>query len=102
MYTRAPADLYVQDASKIAAAYRPQFRPMACKDRQDASCPEGERDFAADYDQGELYHMSFVSQEILSPARVPDPEDDTGTQTVNWCTAKLYSDAPPCTSLVSY
>jgi hypothetical protein len=102
MYTRAPADLYVQDASKFPAAYRPQFRRMACKDRQDMSCSEGERDLAADYAPGELYHMSFVSQEILSPARVPDPEDETGTQTVNWCTAKLYSDAPPCSSLVSY
>ncbi|MEY4576888.1 MAG: hypothetical protein RL701_1591, partial [Pseudomonadota bacterium] len=99
-YSRAPADLYVQDASKFPAAYRPQFLRMTCKDTKDASCAEGERDFAADYSPGELYHMSFVSQEILSPDKVQNPEDPSTT--INYCAAKLYSDAPACSSLVSY
>jgi hypothetical protein len=98
-YTREPADLYVQDASKLPKSYAPRFDRMSCDGRDDETCAAHERDFAGDYAQGELYHMSFVSQEILSPGSVPDPE--TG-EPVNWCTAKLYSDAPPCSAIVSY
>lgn len=100
-YVREPADLYVQDASRFPASYAPRFDRMPCAGArdQDPRCTDHDRDFAADYDAGELYHMSFVSQEILSPGRVTDPE--TGEE-VNWCTAKLYSDAPPCSSISSY
>ncbi|HEX7480222.1 MAG TPA: zinc-dependent metalloprotease [Polyangiales bacterium] len=98
-YTREPTDLYVQDASRFPASYNPQFQRMRCDGVGDPRCPDYERDLAADYEQDELYHMSFVSQEVLSPAQVKDPE--TGAM-VNWCTAKLYSDAPPCSSIVSY
>jgi len=101
MWKREPADLYVQDASKFPASYRPQFHRMACESPTDKSdeCTEVDRDFAPDYAAGELFHMSFVSQEVLSPERVMDPE--TGLF-INWCAEKLYSDSPPCSSVVSY
>jgi hypothetical protein len=98
-WKREPTDLYVQDSSKFPASYQPQFQRMRCKSMSDTTCPEQERDLAADYAKDELYHMTFVSQEILSPDRVADPE--TG-EPINWCAAKLYSDAPACTSVVSY
>jgi hypothetical protein len=98
-YTREPTDLYVQDVSRFPKSYAPQFHRMSCDGRDDKDCPEYERDLAADYDKNELYHMSFVSQETLSPGQVADPE--TG-EMVNWCTAKLFSDAPACSSIVSY
>ncbi|HEX2675945.1 MAG TPA: zinc-dependent metalloprotease, partial [Polyangiales bacterium] len=98
-YTREPTDLYVQDQSHFPKSYAPQFDRMTCDGTKDEKCSGVDRDFAADYAKGDLYHMSFVSQEILSPSQVADPE--TG-EMVNWCTAKLYSDAPPCSSVVSY
>ncbi|HKP56321.1 MAG TPA: hypothetical protein VJV78_06365 [Polyangiales bacterium] len=98
-YTREPTDLYIQDSSRFPKSYRPQFHRMSCTGRDDKDCPDYERDRAGDYDKDELYHMSFVSQETLSPGLVPDPE--TG-EPVNWCAAKLYSDAPTCSSIVSY
>ena len=101
MWKREPTDLFVQDASKFPASYRPQFQRMQCKSADDksAGCTQVERDFAPDYAAGELYHMSFVSQETLSPERVTDPE--TGAL-INWCAEKLYTDSPPCTTVVSY
>ncbi len=98
-YTREPADIYVQDASKFPASYNPRFDRMTCQAGVSDSCKPYDRDFAADYAPDTLYHMSFVSQEILSPGKVVDPE--TGAM-VNWCTAKLFSDAPPCSSIASY
>ena len=105
-YTRAPADLYVQDVSRFPKSYAPRFDRMGCDGRdgkQDAkdakNCPDFEHDLAGDYDKDELYHMSFVSQETLAPGIVNDPE--TGAL-INWCAAKLYSDAPACSSIVSY
>jgi hypothetical protein len=102
-YTRAAADLYVQDVSKFPKSYRPQFHRMTCASGDakegEKDCPDYARDLAGDYDKDELYHMSFVSQEVLSPGQVADPE--TG-QMINWCAAKLFSDAPACSSVVSY
>lgn len=101
LYTRESTSLYVQDSSQFPASYKPRFDRMRCDGRDDESerCTEQERDLAADYTKDELYHMSFVSQETLSPGRVPDPE--TGAP-INWCAAKLYSDAPHCSSIVTY
>ena len=101
MYKRESTSLYVQDSSQFPASYKPRFDRMRCDGPKDDSddCRPQERDLAADYEKDELYHMSFVSQEVLSPGRVPDPE--TGAP-INWCAAKLYADAPPCTSVVTY
>ena len=102
-YTREATDLYVQDVSRFPSSYRPRFDRMSCDGRADKSedgCPDYERDLAGDYEKDELYHMSFVSQETLSPGLVPDPENPSAL--INWCAAKLYSDAPACSSVVSY
>lgn len=101
LYKREPTALYVQDSSQFPDSYKPRFDRMRCAGPEDDSdkCSAQERDLAADYKKDELYHMSFVSQEVLSPGKVPDPE--TGAP-INWCAAKLYSDAPPCTSVVTY
>jgi hypothetical protein len=99
VWKREPTDLYVQDASKFPKSYAPAFLRMTCKDASDKSCSDVDHDFASDYDKGELYHMSFVSQEVLSPDKVTDPQSG---QTLNWCAEKLYTDAPACTSVVSY
>jgi hypothetical protein len=99
VWKREPTDLYVQDASKFPKSYAPSFLRMTCKDPSDTTCSDQERDFAADYTKDELYHMSFVSQEVLSPDKVTDQQ--TG-QMVNWCADKLYTDSPACTSVVSY
>jgi hypothetical protein len=100
VWKREPTDLYVQDFSKFPESYRPKFQRMPCKDAKDEKCSEQERELAVDYEKDELYHMSFVSQETLSPGLVPDPQNEG--QLVNWCSEKLYSDAPACTSVVSY
>jgi hypothetical protein len=64
---REPADLFVQDESRFPAAWRPQFHFMSCASPDDANCEANDRDWALDYEQGTLYSMSFVTQEILSP-----------------------------------
>ena len=99
-WKREPTDLYVQSASVFPDAWQPRFDRMQCDGSKDKSnaCKDFERDLADDYDKDELYHMSFVTQELLSPDKVPDP--DTG-QPVNWCGTR-YSDAPTCTSVASY
>ncbi len=100
-WKREPADIYVQQASSFPDSWQPRFDRMPCDGSKDTSkaCTQQDRDFADDYERGELYHMSFVTQELLSPDQVQDP--DTG-QMVNWCTAVRYSDAPACTSVASY
>ncbi len=98
LYTREPADLYVQRESDFPDSWRPHFDYMQCNGPTDASCSEIERDYAGDYDRGELYHMSFVNQELLSPGVITDPF--TGGP-VNFCLSP-YSDAPRCTSVAVY
>jgi hypothetical protein len=100
-WKREPADIYVQKASTFPDSWQPRFDRMVCDGSKDQSkaCTQQERDFADDYAKDELYHMSFVTQELLSPGEVADP--DTGAQ-VNWCTAVRYSDAPACTSVASF
>ena len=73
---------------------------MRCQGLEDESdaCARGERELAEDYEPGELYHFSFVTQELLSPGNVPDPF--TG-RPVNWCVSP-YGDAPSCTTTAVY
>ena len=101
VWVREPADLYVQDASQFPDAWQPRFDRMHCDGSKDPSemCKQADRDFADDYPKDELYHMSFVTQEVLSPGQVADP--DTGAME-NWCTAVRYSDAPACSAVASY
>ncbi len=99
-YQREPSTLYVQDASDFPDSWRPQFHFMSCDGPDDTSadCNANDRDWAADYDEGELYSFSFVNQDILSPGMVPDPF--TG-QPTPWCTS-IYADAPLCTTYAVY
>lgn len=100
LFTREPAELYVQSLSDFPDSWRPRFHYMPCNGSGDTSaeCTDAARDWADDYAQGELYAMDFVNQEILSPGLVPDPF--TGAP-VNWC-ASIYSDAPLCTTFAVY
>ena len=107
VWKREPADLYVQKQSVFPDSWQPRFDRMTCDGSADdnKACSEEQRDFADDYKRDELYHMSFVTQEVLSPGLVPELDDATGQQTgrqVNWCVEKIYSDAPACTSVASY
>lgn len=96
LYERQPADLFVQAGSRFPDAFLPRFSTMPCDGRDDDSedCTDEHRPHADDYAAGQLYHFSFVTQDLLSPGEVADPF--TG-QPVNWC-ASAYSDAPTCTT----
>lgn len=99
-YNREPSDLYIQGQSDFPDSWRPTYDFMQCQGLDDTSeaCTREERDFAEDYEPGEFYHFSFVTQELLSPGNVPDPF--TG-RPVNWC-ASIYGDAPTCTTTAIY
>ncbi|MCG8557729.1 MAG: hypothetical protein MJD61_20965, partial [Proteobacteria bacterium] len=98
LWQREPAALHVQDASKLPEAWRPGFHRMSCAGPGDSECAPSDRDWAGDYEQGELYHFSFVTQDLLSPAEVTDPV--TGQQ-VNFCRSS-YTDAPNCSVLSAF
>lgn len=70
---REPADIMVQDQSDYPRDWLPQFNYMSCASAGDESCTEGDRIYAGDYAQGQLYHMSFVNLELLSPGVVNIP-----------------------------
>lgn len=91
---RESAPLWVGPGSDFPAAWLPSFDFMTCSNPGDtsANCRQQDRDFAGDYAAGQLYHMSFVTQEIHSPGQVPDPY--TGAP-VPFCMSP-YSDAPSC------
>lgn len=93
-WSRESAPLWVGPGSNFPAAWLPEFDFMTCANPDDTSpnCRAADRDFAGDYAPGQLYHMSFVTQEIHSPGMVPDPF--TG-QPVPFCMSP-YSDAPSC------
>ncbi|MBX3250276.1 MAG: hypothetical protein KF901_24070 [Myxococcales bacterium] len=97
-YNREPADLFVQGASDFPSSWQPQFHFMRCASADDETCTPGDRDYVNDYEQGELYHFSFVTQELLSPGNVPNPF--TGGM-VNWCISP-YADAPNCVTNAVY
>lgn len=94
--TRAPVDLFVQDASQFPDAYRPQFHFMSCAGADDEECDPNDRDWATDYRQGDLYSMSFVTQEILSPGAIAP----YGT-ICRWSddVAQFFPGAPECASV---
>lgn len=98
VYSHEPADLYIQQQSDFPDSWRPHFDFMTCTGLDDTHCPEGERDYAEDYAQGDLYHISFVTQELLSPGIVPDPF--TG-QPVNYCLSP-YSGIPICSTVAIF
>ncbi len=90
------ASLFVQDESRFPNEWRPQFHFMGCSGPDDTSCDRDDRDYADQYDQGELYSMSFVNQMILAPAAVPYYgilcrfSDEVGL---------FFPDAPECASV---
>ncbi|MCA9601355.1 MAG: hypothetical protein KC417_04995 [Myxococcales bacterium] len=94
---REPASLFVQDESVFPDSWRPQFHYMSCDGSDDTSkkCKDEDRAWADDYDKGELYHMSFVNQELMSPGDVIDPWSG---QPTNWCVSN-FSDSPDCTTV---
>ncbi len=100
IFTREPVDLFVQTESDFPDSWRPQFHYMTCRslDDESAECDPRDRDFAEDYEFGEIYSMSFVNQEIIAPGSVPDPF--TGRM-VPWCTS-VYGDSPQCTALTAF
>ncbi|MEM9068497.1 MAG: hypothetical protein AAGE52_08320 [Myxococcota bacterium] len=95
-YNREPSELYIQGQSDFPESWRPTFDFMGCQglDDESESCSREERDWAEDYAAGDLYHFSFVTQELLSPGNIPDPF--TG-RPVNWCVS-IFADAPTCTT----
>ena len=97
-YRREPADLFIQDASAFPDSWQPTFDFMTCNGEEDTECSEVDQDYAHDYEQGELYHFSFVTQELLSPGNVPNPF--TG-RPVNWCLSP-YADSPNCVTTAVY
>ncbi len=95
LYNREPAQIYVQAQSEFPDSWRPQFHFMSCDGADDTECNEFDRLWATDYDKDELYHMSFVTQELLSPGQVPDP---FGRGLVQWCVS-VYADSPICSTV---
>ena len=96
IWQREPTDLYVQDASAfpdvVAAALRPHgLRRLGDDERR---CSEDERDLADDYEQDELYHMSFVTpgDALARPrARARRRDRPADRAQVNWCAEVRYS-----------
>jgi hypothetical protein len=100
--SREQVPMYVQDGTHnpddYPLSYRPQFHRASLEfdaihdahlcDDPDTTEREG------DYEPGEMYYMSFVTREVISPGDVPDPY--TG-QPVNFCLS-VYSNAPFCSS----
>src|SRR5690606_28155648 len=95
---REPVDLFVQDESQFPDEYRPQFHFMSCNGVDDESCDPNDRDWAADYDQGTLYSMSFVTQEVLSPGGI---HPWLGAPVCAWNDdiVRFFPDAPECASV---
>jgi hypothetical protein len=100
LWGREPSPLYIQAESEWPDSWQPTFTRMTCASIDDtsANCDSRDRDWAGDYEQHELYHISFVQQDLLSPGLVPDPF--TG-QPVNWCMS-VYGDAPLCSAHAVY
>lgn len=100
LFERQPADLFVQAGSRFPDAFLPRFEVMPCDGREDdaETCTDEHRSLADDYARGQLYHFSFVTQDLLAPGELDDPF--TG-EPVNWC-ASPYADAPTCTTTAVY
>ncbi len=100
LFERQSADLFVQAGSRFPDAFLPRFSVMACdgRDDDDPACTAEHRPHADDYPRDQLYHFSFVTQDLMSPGDVEDLFTDA---TVNWCTS-AYVDAPTCTTTAVY
>lgn len=92
---REPADIMIQSNSDFPAEWRPQFLRMGCASPTDTSCSQGDRLYARDYAQGDLYSMSFVTQQLLSPGSITYP----GYGTVPYC-GDANQGLPECASVV--
>lgn len=99
IWTRESTALLIQPNAEFPASWTPQFHYMTCNGSDDPSeaCLEEDRDWADDYAEGELYHMSFVTQEMMSPGLVNDPFRGQ----VNYCLS-IFSGAPNCTSVAVF
>jgi hypothetical protein len=64
---REPADIFISPESDFPDAWRPQFHVMSCNGLEDHNCSGNDQLWAGDYAQGDLYSMSFVTQQLLSP-----------------------------------
>jgi hypothetical protein len=91
---REPADIFVQSQSEFPDEWLPQFNYMNCASPGDETCAEGDRIYAGDYEQGQLYHMSFVNLELLSPGVINIP----GYGVVPYC-GEASSGLPECASV---
>lgn len=97
IYTREPAEMFIQPGSDFPASWYPQFvftpsQPPNTSDPNSMSAYMYR--FWEEYGPNQLYYMSFVTREIFTPGLVPDPF--TG-EMVPWCMS-IYVDAPICAS----
>ncbi len=92
---REPADIMIQGNSDFPAEWRPQFIRMGCTSPTDTNCSAGDQLFASDYAHGDLYSMSFVTQQLLSPGSVFYP----GYGVVPYC-GEANQGLPECASVV--
>jgi hypothetical protein len=96
LVNREPAHILVQDESEFPANWRPQFHFMTCSGVDDASesCRDDDRDWSEDYEPGDLYSFSFVTQEIVSPGLMFFP----GFGTFPYC-GEANAGLPECASV---
>lgn len=92
---REPADIMIQGSSNFPPEWRPQFIRMGCTSPTDTNCSMGDQIYARDYAHGELYSMSFVTQQLLSPGSVYYP----GYGVVPYC-GEANQGLPECASVV--
>lgn len=92
---REPADIMIQSSSDFPPEWRPQFIRMGCAGPTDTNCSMGDQLYARDYTQGQLYSMSFVTQQLLSPGSITYP----GYGTFPYC-GEASQGLPECASVV--
>jgi len=92
---REPADIMVQSNSDFPLEWRPQFLRMGCATPMSTDCSMGDQLYARDYDPGQLYSMSFVTQQLLSPGSITYP----GYGTFPYC-GEANQGLPECASVV--
>jgi hypothetical protein len=92
---REPADVMIQANSNFPAEWRPQFLHMGCATPTDTHCSIGDQLYASDYQHNDLYSMSFVTQQLLSPGFVTYP----GYGTFPYC-GEANQGLPECASVV--
>jgi len=90
---KEPVPMFVQDYSQWENYFPASWKPRFAFADPDYDTRHNVH-FTDEYNPGELYFMSFVSQAIFTPGVVPDPY--TG-EPVPWCMS-VYVDAPICVS----